>query len=128
MTIAKELPASVQGRFRIARMAVGIEVHDASEKTRKVRFFRYKQRSHINVPWEEVATGAVSFRRTRYWLSAGVQEIARSSEVSSETVMVMANARKKVPVTPVMEISGRNTTIGVIVEPISGMVNSRSAL
>ncbi len=39
--------------------------------------------------------------------------------------MVMASARKKEPVTPVMEMSGRNTTMGVMVEPISGTVNSR---
>ena len=42
--------------------------------------------------------------------------------------MVMASARKNVPVTPVIEISGRNTTIGVSVEPISGTVSSFSAL
>src|SRR5437660_1668738 len=33
---------------------------------------------------------------------------------------VTASARKKVPVTPVMTTSGRNTTIGVIVDPMSG--------
>ena len=38
--------------------------------------------------------------------------------------MVTASARKNVPVTPVIEISGRNTTIGVTVEPISGTVIS----
>ena len=32
--------------------------------------------------------------------------------------MAMARARKKIPVTPVIEINGRNTTIGVSVEPI----------
>ncbi len=42
--------------------------------------------------------------------------------------MVTARARKKLPVTPVVEMSGRKTTIGVIVEPIRGIVNSRSAL
>ena len=67
-------------------------------------------------------------RRTRYWLSVGVHDSARSSEVKRETVMVTASARKKLPVTPVMEMSGRKTTIGVMVEPISGMVSSRSAL
>ena len=41
---------------------------------------------------------------------------------------VIASARKKTPVTPVIEISGRNTTIGVMVEPISGTRISRSAL
>ena len=41
--------------------------------------------------------------------------------------MVTAKARKKVPVTPVVEIRGRKTTMGVIVEPISGTVNSFSA-
>ena len=39
--------------------------------------------------------------------------------------MAMASARKNVPVTPVIEINGRNTTIGVSVEPISGTVSSR---
>ena len=42
--------------------------------------------------------------------------------------MVTASARKKLPVTPVMEIKGRKTTIGVIVEPINGIVISLSAL
>ena len=32
--------------------------------------------------------------------------------------MVTASARKKTPVTPLMAMSGRNTTIGVMVEPI----------
>ena len=41
---------------------------------------------------------------------------------------VMASARKNVPVTPVIEISGRKTTIGVIVEPISGTRISAIAL
>ena len=58
----------------------------------------------------------------------GVQDKARRSEVKSETVIVTASARKKLPVTPVIEISGRKTTIGVIVEPIRGMVISCSAL
>ena len=47
---------------------------------------------------------------------------------TSETLMATARARKKVPVTPVIEISGRNTTMGVSVEPISGTVSSLSAL
>ena len=34
--------------------------------------------------------------------------------------MVMASARKKLPVTPVMETRGRKTTTGVMVEPMSG--------
>jgi len=42
--------------------------------------------------------------------------------------MVMASARKKLPVTPVMDTKGRNTTIGVMVEPINGTVISRSAI
>ena len=41
---------------------------------------------------------------------------------------VTASARKNVPVTPVIEISGRNTTIGVMVEPTSGTRISRIAL
>ena len=67
-------------------------------------------------------------QRTRYWLSVGVQDKASRSDVKSETVMVTASARKKLPVTPVMEIKGRKTTIGVIVEPINGIVISLSAL
>ena len=58
----------------------------------------------------------------------GVHVSASRSELSSETVMVIARARKKLPVTPVTEMSGRKTTIGVIVEPISGTVISFSAL
>jgi len=38
---------------------------------------------------------------------------------------VMASDRKKTPVTPVIEISGRKTTIGVKVEPSSGTLISR---
>ena len=41
---------------------------------------------------------------------------------------VIASARKNVPVTPVIEISGRNTTIGVIVDPTSGTRISSIAL
>ena len=42
--------------------------------------------------------------------------------------MVMASARKKMPVTPLTETSGRKTTTGVMVEPTSGVVISLSAL
>ena len=42
--------------------------------------------------------------------------------------MVTASARKKVPVTPVIAIKGRKTTIGVIVEPTKGTVISCNAL
>ena len=42
--------------------------------------------------------------------------------------MVTARARKKLPVTPETDISGRKTTIGVMVEPISGVVISLRAL
>ena len=38
--------------------------------------------------------------------------------------MVRASARKKVPVTPVTEIRGRKTTIGVMVETTSGVAIS----
>ena len=60
-------------------------------------------------------------------LSAGVQVTASSSEVSSATVMVIARARKKLPVTPVTETRGRKTTTGVIVDPTRGAAISRSA-
>ena len=40
----------------------------------------------------------------------------------------MASARKNVPVTPVIVIRGRKTTIGVMVDPISGSRISRRAL
>src|SRR5205085_565106 len=80
-------------------------------------------------PSEELAAVTVaSLRRTKYWLSVGVHVNARNSEVKRETVMVTASARKKEPVTPVVEINGRNTTTGVTVEPIKGMVNSFKAL
>src|SRR5229473_5600327 len=74
------------------------------------------------------AAMAATLRRTRYWLSVGVQDRARRSEAKRETVMVTASARKKLPVTPVMEIRGRKTTIGVMVDPIRGTVISCSAL
>ena len=67
-------------------------------------------------------------RRIRNVPKFVVQESASTNEVSKETLMAMARARKKVPVTPVMLISGRKTTIGVSVDPISGMVSSFSAL
>ncbi len=53
---------------------------------------------------------------------------ASASEVSSAVATVTASARKNVPVTPVIAISGRNTTIGVTVEPTSGTRTSRIAL
>ena len=53
---------------------------------------------------------------------------ASASEVSKDTLMAIARARKNVPVTPVIEISGKNTTMGVNVEPISGTVSSFRAL
>jgi len=53
---------------------------------------------------------------------------ARNSEVSSAMATVRARARKKTPVTPVMEMSGRKTTMGVMVEPTSGLPISRMAL
>ncbi len=59
--------------------------------------------------------------RMKYWLSVGVQLSASASEVNSEAPTVMASARKKTPVTPVVAISGTNTTIGVMVENTSGL-------
>ena len=41
---------------------------------------------------------------------------------------MIASARKNAPLTPVIEINGRNTTIGVIVEPTSGTRISAIAL
>ena len=57
-----------------------------------------------------------------------VQTSARTSDVSSATLIAIASALKNVPVTPVIVISGRKTTIGVSVDPISGTVSSLSAL
>ncbi len=57
----------------------------------------------------------------------GVHVKARAKDVSRATPTVMASARKKLPVTPVIEISGRKTTIGVMVEPTSGTRISFSA-
>ena len=57
-----------------------------------------------------------------------VQTNARTSEVNSATLIAIARALKNTPVTPVIEIKGRNTTIGVSVEPMSGTVSSFSAL
>src|SRR5271168_3846064 len=72
-------------------------------------------------------TSSVFLGRTKYKLRVGVQVSARKREVSRETVMVTAKARKKLPVTPVVEMSGRKTTMGVIVDPIRGSVSSRRA-
>ena len=57
-----------------------------------------------------------------------VHTSASTSDVSSATLIAIASALKNVPVTPVIVMSGRNTTIGVSVEPISGTVSSFSAL
>src|SRR5258708_19671460 len=67
---------------------------------------------------------AVSFRRTKYRLSVGVHVSARSSEVKRETVMVTARARKKLPVTPDVEMRGRKTTITVTPQPLKETLNS----
>ncbi len=48
--------------------------------------------------------------------------------MSSDTLIAIASALKNVPVTPVMVMSGRKTTIGVNVDPISGTASSFSAL
>ena len=64
----------------------------------------------------------------KYTLKFGVQVSASTSEASRDIPMVTASARKNVPVTPVIEINGRNTTIGVTVEPIRGIVISCKAL
>ena len=53
---------------------------------------------------------------------------ASASEVSSAMPTVTASARKNTPVTPVIEISGRNTTMGVMVDPTKGTRISRIAL
>ncbi len=47
--------------------------------------------------------------------------------MSKATAIVNASERKKLPVTPVSKVSGRNTTTGVIVEPIMGTVISEIA-
>ena len=78
---------------------------------------------------ERALTGCTSalVSRSKPRPRPGVKVSASKSEVSSATVMVMARARKKLPVTPVTEISGRKTTTGVIVEPIRGTVISCNA-
>src|SRR6266403_652191 len=85
------------------------------------------RRAAMSGPAESAAGLAVSFLRTRYRLRVGVQVNARRSEVPRATVIVIARARKKVPVTPVMEMRGRKTTMGVIVEPGSGFARHRGA-
>ena len=62
------------------------------------------------------------------WLRVGVHVRARASDVSSDTVMVTARARKKTPVTPVITMRGMKTTMGVMVDPIRGTVISFKAL
>ena len=46
--------------------------------------------------------------------SDGVSDTASTSDVSSDTVIVIASARKKTPGTPSRNASGMNTTTGVI--------------
>src|ERR1700719_667244 len=94
----------------------------------------------IHLPWRSSWTAIASFvpafagiaascffLRKRKRLKLGVQVSASKSDVISDTVIVTASARKKLPVTPVTAISGTNTTIGVIVEKTSGVVISDSA-
>ncbi len=57
-----------------------------------------------------------------------VHTSASTSDDSSATLMAIASALKNDPVTPVIVMSGRKTTIGVSVDPISGTVISLSAL
>ena len=61
-------------------------------------------------------------RRSRMNQAAndGVSVTASTSEVSSDTTIVSARARKKTPVIPSRNASGMNTTTGVSVEPTSG--------
>ena len=65
---------------------------------------------------------------SRLSASAGVHVMASSNDVSSETVIVTASARKKLPVTPDTATSGRKTTTGVMVDPTRGREISCSAL
>ena len=58
------------------------------------------------------------FWRMKNWLRVGVKVNASPRDVSSDAATVMASARKNTPVTPLIAINGRNTTIGVMVEPI----------
>ena len=53
--------------------------------------------------------------------SDGVSVSASTSDVSSDTTIVSASARKNTPVMPDKNASGMNTTTGVSVEPISGV-------
>src|SRR5579863_1165476 len=78
---------------------------------------------------DEGVPGPVSSRwRRKNWLRVGVQVRARKRETRSAAVMVIARARKKEPVTPAIEISGRKTTMGVMVEPRRGTKSSRRAV
>jgi len=53
---------------------------------------------------------------------------AKTSDVNNATLIAIARALKKLPVTPVIVIKGRKTTIGVNVDPMSGTVSSFRAL
>src|SRR5260370_8155702 len=72
---------------------------------------------------EAVGAPTVSLRRTRNWLSVGVQVRASSSDVNRDTVMVTPSARKKLPATPVIDISGRKTKIHLILDPHTPTLN-----
>src|SRR5881396_2041553 len=78
--------------------------------------------------WPPPACAADAWRRMKKWLSVGVQVSASASDVRSAMPTVIASALKNVPVTPVIDMSGRNTTIGVIVDPTSGTRISAIAL
>ena len=65
---------------------------------------------------ETVSAGSIIVRQRGTKLKPGVHVSASARDVSRAAVMVMASALKKLPVTPLTETSGRNTTTGVMVE------------
>src|SRR5712664_59297 len=125
--MASELTTNTHGRRKTACIAREEKLTMRPKKPERCASSAANSAA-MSGPLDVLVVGLVSFRRTKYWLSVGVHVSAKNSDVSRDTVMVTASARKKVPVTPVVEMSGRNTTMGVIVEPIRGTVSSLSAL
>src|SRR6185437_14515292 len=114
-------------RQRAAQPAL-VEPNDAAEKPRKRGFLGGQQLLHLARARRRRCRRRFAPPSPRkYWLSTGVQVSARASEVSSATPTVMASARKNTPVTPVIEINGTKTTMGVMVEPTNGLVISARA-
>ncbi len=95
--------------------------HGCRSAGRTARSYSSITRRSRGPPSSAACVGAPSGRRrVSHAASDGVSVTASTSEVSSETTIVSASARKNTPVMPRRNASGMNTTTGVSVDPTSG--------